>query len=1199
MRFLRLDLIAFGPFTQTALDLSGGGLHFIYGPNEAGKTSARLALRTALFGFRHRVEFDFLHDKSALRVGLTLEDSDGTRTSFIRRRGTKNDLLDVDDQTPLQHDPVAPLLARTGLIGDHRETHFERAFAIGEAELRQGGEEIIAGKGDLSELLFMTAAGLPRLRAVERELRSASDALFLPSGKKPPINEALQRWKDLQAEAQRKSLPPADFLKHTEELQQAKTKRERLEAKLAELRRRQAQLQRLQHAIRPAGRLRERELELADVADAPLLPKDFSEHRRRIETTQRLTAERLKAFDAESTQLSEKLDLLDVPNDLLASAHEIKRLLKQSGSYSQAGDDLPHLVGEMRQHDSAAEALLRGIRPDLTLADAESLRLTQQHRSEIEELAEQRIERSAALRQVETQRRKWADEAAQATSELERLGTEPPIDRLRAVCLEIRRHRELESDLSETQAALDRLKRQIASACVGLAPWQGRVEELEDFAVPSVATIERFDAEFRDLAHDAKRLAERRAECESALLAVEQSLSRLAEDGDVPTEDALRSARKRRNELWQEIREVFVGAEPIPSAEAEVSAARFEAAAESADESADRLRREASRTQQLLNLTEDKTRHTHAAGRIASDRQSLESRERQLTSEWNACWPFLQNPRTPREMREWKVRFEDVLRLVEQQRETESRAESLTLQRDDFRTELCAALRDSTGADGDPNTAFAMLIRLAESSLVHLESEAKHRDRLRQNAERARQEIAKIDSSVAADKAELDHVERQWSEHMAILGLAPLTSVKVAKSFLTATDMIFDRLGKAKSLRERIAQMDRHRSDFEEKTRDAISRLAPDLGNVAADRAATELHKRLEDVQSQQNRRQTLLDRRDEIETERNVLQHRSAETEAELATLCRDAGCETAADLPRVEERSERRRALEEHIAEAKEELRARSGGRSIEQFLAEIDEIEIDSLDPELQRLDQEIGSLDNEVKQAVADTARHEQALSAMKGDAAAADTLEDAEGVLAKLATDVERYVRLRLAARLLREGRERYRKKTGNEVLDRASQLFTELTCGAFEGLRVDFGENDEPTLFGIRSGSGAMVRPDGMSDGTADQLYLALRLAGLHAWLDKHEAIPFVVDDLLIHFDDRRAAAALRVLAQLAERTQVLFFTHHAHLREIALDAVPQSMLRLHDLTTLHEPHSTNGRPASTSRIDAAPELTREKSLFG
>jgi uncharacterized protein YhaN len=88
-----------------------------------------------------------------------------------------------------------------------------------------------------------------------------------------------------------------------------------------------------------------------------------------------------------------------------------------------------------------------------------------------------------------------------------------------------------------------------------------------------------------------------------------------------------------------------------------------------------------------------------------------------------------------------------------------------------------------------------------------------------------------------------------------------------------------------------------------------------------------------------------------------------------------------------------------------------------------------------------------------------------------------------------------------------------------------------------------------------------------MSDGTADQLYLAVRLASLESYLEKNEAMPFIVDDVLIHFDNERAAATLQILAQLAQKTQIIFFTHHQHLVELARAHVDKDVLFVHSLS--------------------------------
>ena len=87
-----------------------------------------------------------------------------------------------------------------------------------------------------------------------------------------------------------------------------------------------------------------------------------------------------------------------------------------------------------------------------------------------------------------------------------------------------------------------------------------------------------------------------------------------------------------------------------------------------------------------------------------------------------------------------------------------------------------------------------------------------------------------------------------------------------------------------------------------------------------------------------------------------------------------------------------------------------------------------------------------------------------------------------------------------------------------------------------------------------------------MSAGTCDQLYLGLKLASVEHYLDTSPPVPFVVDDVLVHFDDHRAMAALRALAALSRRTQVLFFTHHEHLVGLARAGLDPEVLFTHEL---------------------------------
>ncbi len=109
-----------------------------------------------------------------------------------------------------------------------------------------------------------------------------------------------------------------------------------------------------------------------------------------------------------------------------------------------------------------------------------------------------------------------------------------------------------------------------------------------------------------------------------------------------------------------------------------------------------------------------------------------------------------------------------------------------------------------------------------------------------------------------------------------------------------------------------------------------------------------------------------------------------------------------------------------------------------------------------------------------------------------------------------------------------------------------------LTLGAFASLAAEYSDPNQPGLVGVRA-NGNPVDIGEMSDGSRDQLYLALRLATLEDYLASIEPIPFIVDDILVHFDNDRAAATLKVLAELSARTQVILFTHHAHIADLAI----------------------------------------------
>src|SRR5690606_36881404 len=111
VRFDKLHLRAFGPFTDEVLDLRGGapgGLHVIYGPNEAGKSTSLRAVTGFLYGIRHRTGDAHLHPTTKLSVSATISDGNLTR-ELVRLKRRKDDLVYVDGQ-PVLESPLPRLL---------------------------------------------------------------------------------------------------------------------------------------------------------------------------------------------------------------------------------------------------------------------------------------------------------------------------------------------------------------------------------------------------------------------------------------------------------------------------------------------------------------------------------------------------------------------------------------------------------------------------------------------------------------------------------------------------------------------------------------------------------------------------------------------------------------------------------------------------------------------------------------------------------------------------------------------------------------------------------------------------------------------------------------------------------------------------------------------------------------------------------
>lgn len=347
---------------------------------------------------------------------------------------------------------------------------------------------------------------------------------------------------------------------------------------------------------------------------------------------------------------------------------------------------------------------------------------------------------------------------------------------------------------------------------------------------------------------------------------------------------------------------------------------------------------------------------------------------------------------------------------------------------------------------------------------------------------------------------------------------------------------------------------------------DLADTVAGDLKDPPPEAAAAELNTRLTRARRAESQRQTLQDqlRRENKRLGKSI--QAIAGIESRLESMCREAGCSSYDDLPVAEKRSAKRLQLEADLSRLDERLLELSGGATTENFIGDALKVDPDSIAGDIELLHENIEKLNQEKSDLNQTIGEERTELRQMDGSARAAEAAEDIQIQVGRLENDIEQYARLKIASRVLNLAIDRFRDKSQGPILSRASSLFRQITGGSFEGVRAEFDGDGNPMLVGVRAGSGEIVAVEGMSDGTADQLYLALRLAGLEEYLVANEPMPFIVDDILIKFDDARATATLEALADLSAKTQVIFFTHHRHLVRLAEENVAEGALIRHDL---------------------------------
>jgi uncharacterized protein YhaN len=1142
MRIERLIAERYGKFEDFSLSLPAPAagvpdLHLVLGVNEAGKSTLRRGILELFYGFpaqkhamsyRHAGETEFAADLS----------EDGAPSLWRRTRAKKNSLVDAGG-TPI------PAATQGWLLGAMSKEEFEAMYCLDHESLREGGESILKGQSDLGRMLFEAATGLRTLGAVQQQIDEAWSSLIAEHGRSNSVFKGLvAQAKEADAAKTAAEMLEPEFRRRVEARDRAREALRDARQALLSAQTEHANLERFATLLPLLTIHKDHAAKLDQVPAGPDLPANAATLLDKYEADR---AERGSLLmDAQQELAAREQDLADCParDDVLDLATEIGAI---AGGSDQPRKDLSARRGEHKALVFEASGLATGLGfsamplaqlrkavPSFATRTAlqQTLNALNNSRSHEVTLKKQYEDAEAAVAEA----KKALDESPPATVS-QALG--PVLDAANTI-----------PGVGDIETAERQAQGNLQAALIELAPWRGEVDQLRALVPPTAEALADWAQREAQLTRQLNEQAANQRTAVSRRKDADNQLRLLPDVAETGSHEVMRGERSARDDAWSQIKTGAVTpTDGAPKLEQHTATADREADA-LIGHAQDAARREAAQRQ--MEAADRDIEEAIAAKARLDDEMAV------LKAEVSAaCAQLGISDQARTALQGWLVRRAAALQKADEARNQASALKTRKGEVEAGRTAVTAAL----AAEGqDPQ-------RLAEMplpALTRLGKELLDAQRAKQNAHNsatqsvivAQASVDKLRPQYNTAKQAASDAQQVWDKALRAAALPAQVTAATFISMLPQINKLESKLGEIQGIDVRVHDMETFLKEKEEQWRALAAKARMPVDDQTAEQLEISLRDLLVQAQVVEQRRREATTARDNARNIHSKAVAGAKGVEDGIKGLLTQAGTEDIAEAKTLAAHSDTRRELRGKLESSSNSLLVAGGGRTLEQIAAELAGHAPDTVDAEKRRLAEELPGLNmlRDNAQTEAETAERE--VAAVTGGGGAAAAAGQRLQVHARMAEVVRQYQRLKAASIVIKRALQIYREEKQGPVLQLAGRYFSELTNGAFERLAID-EERSDSSFAGIRAGAPAESRKvsiEGLSDGTRDQLYLALRLAGVELQIRENQRrVPVVCDDLFVHFDDDRAGSALKALSVLGASTQVIYFTHHPHLVQVAL----------------------------------------------
>ncbi|ROZ78008.1 YhaN family protein [Ramlibacter sp. WS9] len=1172
MKISSLHLKAFGPFTDRVVDFGGPAksLVVVYGPNEAGKSAMLRAIEALRYQIHGQSPDNFLHEHPDMCVGAILLKSDSTTPMVMRIKRPKDSLFLANalgggslEATKTQ----APSGLQDALTGGLGQDEYRRMFGLNHEVLRAGGQRLARGEVEVGTSLFEASLGIRDVTAIAQELDERARELFMPGarGTKGRINEALKKHKDLQRQVKEAMVKPRDWQDKFNASERAGQEVQRLNAEQAALNARQKLLATLRAAAPVIQDLDAAQAALTELEAVPDLPEGVGQTRTAAQASLLAAQEALAAATQAARDAQQQLDTLTPDPNAIGQSAAIGRLIAKA----EEVDNLRRLNTELEQQGAAqlaeakelAAAIETGTDPKKILGQAPA----KARAAEIEQRVQAFVSAQQALQNHNQSAPQDQDDDTDGVASLP---AEAVIRQLRHALADLERER-------NTLARLRALPADIAAA------EQAMEHQVLDLGLEGEADLDAvrplLDADIDEAAQalqdnisNQQRLRDRIGQIEPELRAAREQRDRMREDQAVVTSDDVLLARARRDQGWQFVRATYVdqGAAVDPQALSDftgngVLPEAYEEAVRLADGKADGYARDTKAAAELKAKHDEIARYERDVQTLRDDLTRQVTQGGVLADTWSK--KLQANGlarRAPSALREWQ----GLLKAGREGRAALQRLQRELAQAQQVEAGLTNALRCAAQAvdvasasEVDPLASLETIAREHESRIQREQraaDENRARRHLLDNQKRQRAgRLVELEEKLAETRSSVEAVAAELLLPQDASPAAIHARVQEFADLCEAWGQVGETQGRLELARANLAQIasDAHvvAQALQAQPPQKVQGLRPWFDQLEERRTrATETHT------AQQAATRELITAQTAARTQETAIEKHATQ----LRGLCDAAGVADVDLLADVEARAERKRQASANKSRCLQHLRSFSD-QTLEQLREHLAAQDGAALQAQQEQGARDLQDIAPRLEAVRSEAERTKRELEAIDASGTAAQAQEDLCQTAATIEASLRPWMRLRLAHSLLMQAQRRFQERAQGPMLERASGYFQRMTDGAFTRLKTD-ATADKQVLLAERV-QGGSIGTEAMSEGTRDQLYLALRLAAVSLRRDAGVDLPMVLDDVLMTSSDGRAGCVLQALADFSRGSQVLVFTHHEHLLDIARRSVASEELQV------------------------------------